>query len=53
MPSIRQLNPRLTVPKSPRSPLLYTDTLVSPDMLYFGRVEVHDPFVAFGVGRKK
>ena len=29
-------------------PLLYTDTLVSADMLYFGRVEVHDPFIAFG-----
>jgi Xaa-Pro aminopeptidase len=34
-------------------PLLYTDTSVNADMLYFGGVEVHDPFVAFGVGRKK
>lgn len=34
-------------------PLLYTDTQVSPDMLYFGRVEVHDPFVAFGAKGKK
>lgn len=41
------------MPQSPLPPLLYTDTLVSPDMLYFGRVEVHDPFVAFGVGGKK
>ncbi|MBI3884868.1 MAG: M24 family metallopeptidase [Opitutae bacterium] len=41
------------MPKSPLPVLLYTDTLVSPDLLYFGRVEVHDPFVAFGVGGKK
>ena len=35
------------------APLLYSDTHSSPDMLYFGRVEVHDPFIAFGVrGRK-
>ncbi|HQY05787.1 MAG TPA: Xaa-Pro peptidase family protein [Lacunisphaera sp.] len=34
-------------------PLLYTDTHTSADMLYFGRVEVHDPFIAFGAGRKK
>jgi Xaa-Pro aminopeptidase len=35
-------------------PLLYTDTHVSADMLWFGRVEVHDPFIAFGTktGRK-
>lgn len=34
-------------------PLLYADTHASADMLYFGRVEVHDPFVAFGAhGRK-
>ena len=41
------------MPQSPLPVLLYTDTLVSPDMLYFGRVEVHDPFVAFGLGGKK
>ncbi|HKB57316.1 MAG TPA: M24 family metallopeptidase [Lacunisphaera sp.] len=35
------------------SPLLYTDTHTSADMLYFGRVEVHDPFIAFGAGGKK
>ena len=34
-------------------PLLYADTLASTDMLYFGGVEVHDPFIAFGVGTKK
>ncbi len=34
-------------------PLLYTDTRSSSDLLYFGRVEVHDPFIAFGArGRK-
>lgn len=34
-------------------PLLYADTSRSSDALYFGRVDVPDPFVAFGVGRKK
>ena len=35
------------------SPLLYSDTHSSADMLYFGRVVVHDPFIAFGLrGRK-
>lgn len=34
-------------------PLLYADTHASADMLYFGRVEVHDPFVAFGARGKK
>ena len=34
-------------------PLLYADTHSSADMLYFGGVEVHDPFIAFGArGRK-
>jgi Xaa-Pro aminopeptidase len=35
-------------------PLLHASTHHSADMLYFGRVEVHDPFVAFGLpdGRK-
>lgn len=37
----------------PLPALLYTDTLVSPDLLYFGRVEVHDPFVAFEARGKK
>ena len=34
-------------------PLLYADTHTSSDMLYFGRVEVHDPFIAFGARGKK
>lgn len=34
-------------------PLLYADTATSSDMLYFGRVEVHDPFIAFGAKGKK
>lgn len=38
---------------TPLPPLLYADTRANPDLLYFGRVEVHDPFVAFGArGRK-
>ena len=35
-------------------PLLYASTHHSADMLYFGQVEVHDPFIAFGLpGGKK
>lgn len=34
-------------------PLLYADTATSTDQLYFSRVSVHDPFIAFGVGRKR
>jgi Xaa-Pro aminopeptidase len=41
------------VPRTPPPPLLYADTHTSADMLYFGRVEVHDPFIAFGAGGKK
>jgi Xaa-Pro aminopeptidase len=37
----------------PLPPLLYTDTHASADLLYFGRVEVHDPFIAFGTNGKK
>lgn len=33
--------------------LLYADTHTSADMLYFGRVDVHDPFIALGVRGKK
>jgi Xaa-Pro aminopeptidase len=33
-------------------PLLYTDTS-NPDQLYFSRVEVHDPFIAFGAGKRR
>jgi Xaa-Pro aminopeptidase len=35
------------------SPLLYDDTERSADALYFGRVSVPDPFVAFAVRGKK
>ena len=35
------------------NPLLFADTHASADMLYFGRVEVHDPFIAFGAGGKR
>jgi Xaa-Pro aminopeptidase len=34
-------------------PLLYASTHHSADMLYFGRVEVHDPFIAFGLPNGK
>ncbi|MFM8338069.1 MAG: aminopeptidase P family protein, partial [Opitutaceae bacterium] len=34
-------------------PLLYADTERSADALYFGKVDVPDPFVAFGHGGKK
>lgn len=43
--------PRFAMSKPP--PLLFADTHSSADMLYFGRVEVHDPFIAFGArGRR-
>ncbi|HVZ65589.1 MAG TPA: Xaa-Pro peptidase family protein [Lacunisphaera sp.] len=35
------------------APLLYADTHASADMRYFGRVVVHDPFIALGVRGKK
>jgi Xaa-Pro aminopeptidase len=34
-------------------PLLYADTEQSSDALYFGRVSVPDPFIAFGAGGRK
>ncbi|MGH7946204.1 MAG: M24 family metallopeptidase [Opitutaceae bacterium] len=34
-------------------PLLFADTERSPDALYFGRVNVPDPFIAFESGGKK
>jgi Xaa-Pro aminopeptidase len=40
------------VPGKP-SPLLYADTDRSPDALYFGKVNVPDAFVAFGLHGKK
>ena len=39
--------------RSPLPPLLYADTGSSADQLYFSRVDVHDPFIAFGVGQKR
>jgi len=33
--------------------LLYADTTTNADQLYFSRVDVHDPFIAFGVGGKR
>jgi Xaa-Pro aminopeptidase len=39
--------------RSPLPPLLYADTATSADQLYFSRVGVHDPFIAFGVGRRR
>jgi Xaa-Pro aminopeptidase len=35
------------------SPLLYADTERSPDVLYFGQVDVPDAFIAFGRAGKK
>ncbi|MBP9913170.1 MAG: aminopeptidase P family protein [Opitutaceae bacterium] len=39
--------------RSPLPPLLYADTVTSADQLYFSKVGVHDPFIAFGVGPKR
>src|SRR5580700_5894049 len=39
--------------KKPRNVLLYSETAKSADSLYFGGVDVPDPFIAFSVrGRK-
>lgn len=35
------------------SPLLYADSEHNADQLYFGRIFVPDPFISFGVGRKR
>jgi Xaa-Pro aminopeptidase len=37
----------------PPPPLLYADSERSPDVLYFGRVNVPDAFIAFGLRGKK
>jgi Xaa-Pro aminopeptidase len=34
-------------------PLLFADTVTSADQLYFSKVDVHDPFIAFAVGNKR
>ncbi len=52
MPVLIRFNPTLPVAKK-FPPLLYTDTHTSSDMLYFSRVEVHDPFIAFALRGKK
>lgn len=39
--------------RSPLPPLLYADTGTNSDQLYFSGVEVHDPFIAFGVGSRR
>src|SRR5688572_24683869 len=45
--------PLSSVPGTNAPPLLYADTNRSPDALYFGRVDVPDPFIAFATqGRK-
>jgi Xaa-Pro aminopeptidase len=41
------------VASAPLPPLLYAETSTSSDQLYFSRVDVHDPFIAFGVGEKR
>lgn len=38
---------------SPFPPLLFADTVTSADQRYFSRVDVHDPFIAFGSGRRR
>ena len=34
-------------------PLLFADTVRSADQLFFSKIDVHDPFIAFGVGKKR
>ena len=34
-------------------PLLYADTATSTDALYYGKVDIHDPFISIGLGKKK
>jgi Xaa-Pro aminopeptidase len=49
-----ELNHSLRLPaKNSRPPLLYADSERSADALYFGRVSIPDPFVAFGARGKK
>lgn len=51
----RSTIPLSTVPARPAvpPPLLYADTHSSPDALYFGGVEMGDPFISFGhAGRR-
>ena len=41
------------MPRASLPPLLYADTVTSADQLYFSRIDVHDPFIAFGAGRRR
>lgn len=41
------------MPAASLPPLLYADTTGSADQRYFSRVEVPDPFIAFGSGRRR
>jgi Xaa-Pro aminopeptidase len=42
----------VTVANTSLPPLLFADTS-NPDQLYFSRVDVHDPFIAFGAGARR
>ncbi len=41
------------MPRASTPPLLYADTVTNADQLYFSRIDVHDPFIAFGSGRRR
>ena len=41
------------MPPHSLSPLLFADTVTNPDQLYFSRVDVHDPFIAFAAGTRR
>lgn len=41
------------MPKATLPPLLFADTTTSADQLYFSRVDVHDPFIAFAAGDRR
>ena len=45
--------PLSSVPGKNAPPLLFADTERSPDALYFGKVNVPDPFIAFSSRRRK
>jgi len=53
--SARTVRPKVSrQKKEPETPvLIYADTATNADQLYFSRVDVHDPFIAFGVGGKR
>lgn len=41
------------MPRAALPPLLYADTVTNADQLYFSRIDIHDPFIAFGSGRRR